>query len=85
MSARIKIMATIGLVAALSPVFAHARSGERVTLPVRHLVAIPGATASTLHGRTAERAPLQPVFTLSDPEMETAAIDSQTPDTAAGS
>ncbi len=85
MSAHIRIMAVIGLAVALSPAFAHARNGEGVKRPVRHLVAIPGATASTLHGRTAERAPLQPVFTLSDPEMETAAIDSQTPDTAAGS
>jgi hypothetical protein len=85
MSTRIRIMAMIGLAVALSPAFAHARNGEGVKLPVRHLVAIPGATASTSQGRTAERAPLQPVFTLSDPAMETAGIDSEVPDTAAGS
>lgn len=85
MSARIRLVSIIGLAVALSPAFAHARNGEGVKLPVRHLVAIPGATASTFQGRTAERAPLQPAFTLSDPEMETADIDSQAPGAADGS
>ncbi len=85
MSARIRLVSIIGLAVALSPAFAHARNGEGVKLPVRHLVEIPGAKASTFHGRAAENAPRQPAFTLSDPEMETAGIDSQAPDTAAGS
>jgi hypothetical protein len=85
MSTRIKLVSIIALGAALSPALGHARNGEGVKLPVRHLVEISGAMASTSHGRTAERAPLQPVHTLSDPEMETAGVDAQTPESAAGS
>ncbi len=85
MSTHIRLVSIIGLALALSPAFAQARSGEGVKPPVRHLVEIPGAMASALHGRAAERAPLQPAFTLSDPDVETAGIDSQAPDSAAGS
>jgi hypothetical protein len=75
----------LGLAVALSPAFALARSGEGSKLPVRHLVPIPGATTATLQGRTAERAPLLPVFTLSDPDLETAGIDAQAPAVTDGS
>jgi len=85
MSTRMKILAMLGLAAALSPAFAHARNGERTNLPVRHLVPIPGATASTAQGRTAERAPLQPVYTLTEPVEETAGITPQNPAVADGS
>ncbi len=72
MSPHIRFMSAIALFTALSPAFAQARNGEGTMRPVRHLVEIPGASASALHGRAAEMALLQPVFTLSDPEIETA-------------
>lgn len=85
MSKTIKLMSIIGVAIALSPAFAHARNGERSAHPVRNLIEIPGAVASTAQGRSAERAPSQPIYTLSDPVMETAGIDGASSSNTAGS
>jgi len=84
MSTYIKVVSIIGLAAVLLPAVSYARHDRDPRGPVVHRVAIPDAKVSSLHGRPAERAPLQPTYTIAGPATEVAGLEVDPSDNSQG-
>jgi len=82
MSKYTKLVSIVGLAAVLSPGVSYARRDIVPTGPAVQLIEIPGATTSTLRGRAAENATLQPTYTIVGPATEVAGTQINPSDSA---